>query len=116
MSESLKGKAKTGREIFDKLLISGFYDRSFHDYHDNDESREEWVSLEDAEKELLMLNLKNKTNYALAEARAKKLEELKQKLQQLFKEIEPFLIDLDGSKEHFLKKFEELLKEEKEAK
>ena len=50
-----------------------------------------------------------------AQVPEKKLEELKQKLQQLFKVIEPFLIDLDGSKEHFLKKFEELLKGEKEA-
>ena len=39
------------------------------------------------------------------------MSELKQKLQQLFKEIEPFIFDLDGSKEYFLKKFEEAQEE-----
>ena len=81
----LEKKAKTGNFIKDLALR---YDSA---------KEHLWVRLEDA---------------LVPE---KKLEELKQKLQQLFKVIEPFLIDLDGSKEHFLKKFEELLKGEKEA-
>ena len=41
--------------------------------------------------------------------------EFRQKLQQLFKEIEPFIFDFEGSKKYFLNKFEDLLKEVKEA-
>jgi len=97
--------------------------------------RLEMVRLKDAERENLILDLKNKADYALAEARARKLEELKQKLQQIFKEF-PDINSKDyalhnGWTNHDLKdryglfiedvhvwkkKFEGLLEEEKEAK
>ena len=76
--------------------------------------------LEDTQKELLMLNLKNKTNYALAEARSRKLDEWKQKLRQFPKppndNSEKILFiqwatDIDD----WLANIKELLKEEKEA-
>jgi DNA repair exonuclease SbcCD ATPase subunit len=82
-----------------------------------------WVRLEDAEElEQKVKNLETDRDNLLKSLHtctqnlnsyAKESVELKQKLQQLFKEIEPFIIDLDGSKQHFRKKFEELLKEVK---
>jgi hypothetical protein len=49
--------------------------------------RLEMVRLKDAERENLILDLKNKADYALAEARARKLEKLKRELQQILEDF-----------------------------
>jgi hypothetical protein len=88
---SLKEKAKTGKEIFDGLLISGFYDRVNNNYRDNIESKELWVRLEDAQKEL---------------------EELKQKIQEIYDWL-PIQFEGFETFRELRIKFQRLLKEEK---
>jgi len=107
MNEDLKEKAKTLRELIINVCGRDICIGCPISTHHNCDDYEELVRLEDVEEACEKCDYREVVRIRKEEAR-----ELKQKLRQLFKEIEPFLIDLDGSKEHFLKKFEELMKNE----